>query len=1116
MILLTSSVIGALTDDNLFYCSLDQEDNDGNSPDCYGLYDLTWLGGQVNCTAKINEGTCLFNVTNGKGYVIDSGYFLNHGGIAIHPATYNTWINTGVPRGRTLIGYGFLSGSDGFSVDLLSTGEFRWQSKCSGTYTNTPFGSATNWHTYGWLMVTLVMDFPNGLAKLYVNASNYANVSFGGTKPCDSTASNQDTGFFQRGYYDDEPLWGSADEVGFWNRTLSQSEINQLYNSGTGYNPYAPAPINISEYLNTLDSAISPAVAYTNMTIYGAFEGNSSGTLNAYSKFYINGVAQATEFDSGIANNTLINISTLQPSSTSKGDQIIFSSMASNVTSNSTWQNSSTITILNAPVGFFNITPPDDYHNNLSLNVSFTIIEYDGDSVNCSLYVNNEINNSLTNLVNGTRYWMDAPVTLNETDYSWYLNCTDGTSITTTPRTYTYDITFPKYEVLTAGERLTNKYFHPLQLWYNLSINVSDINLYGFNTTCKLDNGTIVYQNITTGLTSSWLTYNLLINLSDIPSDGYNRNIHCTQAIEDWHTNDKYKPEKIEKYSDYEFKVDDVTWKLVDGETSGLVINPDDFSVSFEFQETKEEKLKSKTNKKEKTYEIYCDANNFDYNPDSTFPAHFVCGKNWIDAKNKGNYPVKVKYVAEKEGTPEHYEVKTKGFKFYSIGGLNINLTEWDLGTYQTRVNLFFWNNFSNTWMTDFESTLSLNSTHFYSNHTQANYSTTLGMHGYVYSLSVEGLSQSIQVNITNQTEINLTINGSHANSIYFVFRDELNHSILSGINITADLIGTNYSENRTTTNGALYFYHLIPDNYSLRSSAPGYYEKFYYLRLLNQTSHLINIYMSRNTSTEVDGFVYDQISNGVENAYIKVLRYDVPLHSYVLTEIAKTNWEGQTKLHLDLNTEFYKFLIEYPLGTNKLETTPSYIYETTLNFQIIIGTETATNFHRKNNMDYYLLFNNNTNNFRFTFSDTLNLLSAGCLEIYKINYYGQTKINHSCVNASAGTILIQVDNSSGLTYEAQAYGYWDADDRYFFDDLMISFKEKSKTGNLGLVMIVLLILVFIGIGAWSPVLALILAPLPLVFGSILTIIDINPAMPIGIEVIALIIAFLIGKKERI
>lgn len=390
-----------------------------------------------------------------------------------------------------------------------------------------------------------------------------------------------------------------------------------------------------------------------------------------------------------------------------------------------------------------------------------------------------------------------------------------------------------------------------------------------------------------------------------------------------------------------------------------------------------------------------------------------------------------------------------------------------------------------------------------FNNISAGNYNISIDAPGY------ENKSTIVTVSVAYH-EYNFTLYTT--NSISFEFRDENTSALVN--NVTIELISELFSNNYTTSNGTLFVDLLTPNLYAMRyKSKDGYPEKFYYFNLQNRTHTNLTLYLVRDP-TDVTATVYDEASRGLEDAYIKVLRYDLETNSYIVREIVKTNFEGVTTMKLKLNTEFYKFIIEYPLGTIKEVTSPTYIYETDLIFQINLGIETADNYFNTEGVNYKLYFNNDTNNFVFTYSDTNNVVSQGCLKIYKQTLLSNELYNSSCVPSSSASIVLNIVNESGAVYNAKAYFDFDETPEYFVTSDVKKYEEDTSAGKLGVLMIVFLSIIFLLIGYWDKEIALILFPLPMVFGSIINMVDISPAVTISIEIVCIIVAILISKYK--
>jgi hypothetical protein len=353
-------------------------------------------------------------------------------------------------------------------------------------------------------------------------------------------------------------------------------------------------------------------------------------------------------------------------------------------------------------------------------------------------------------------------------------------------------------------------------------------------------------------------------------------------------------------------------------------------------------------------------------------------------------------------------------------------------------------------------------------------------------------------------------------NTINVTFRDEKDNSIINFRNITFELISENYAQNYSTQNGTLWITNLNSGFYSARykSVEDTYPERFYYFNLINGTFDNIILYsLNSSLGDEITVTVIDQNSNRLEDAYIEILRYDITTNSYKLVEVAKTNFNGQTIVRMEKNSEFYYFIVEYPFNTQVLTTSPTYIYSDSVTLQAILGAAVGESFENRGQIIYNLSYNYNTNNFRFAFNDPNNLVTTACLRVYKINALSETLYNETCINSASGLILIGVDNSTGNSYKAQCFVSMSPES--YLDTIWVSFKDNVDFGSLGVFMIIIMVILFATIGVWSPVAAVILTPIPITFGAYFNMIEITFTSCIALHIISFIIAFILMINKK-
>ena len=344
-------------------------------------------------------------------------------------------------------------------------------------------------------------------------------------------------------------------------------------------------------------------------------------------------------------------------------------------------------------------------------------------------------------------------------------------------------------------------------------------------------------------------------------------------------------------------------------------------------------------------------------------------------------------------------------------------------------------------------------------------------------------------------------------NSVYIRVFDEEKDSILNWETVNIEFIGTNLSRSNTTTTGTLLVEPLVAGDYRIRYSANSYPERVYFTTVVAGDTQIVNIYLLNYTKvTNITVVVYDQASNLVEGAYIKLLRYYIADNVYKTVEMGLTNFEGETGLLAEFNSEFYKFIVEYD-DTIYIHTVPFKITSTTLTFTISLGlVDPFINLKRLQDVAYSLTYNNNTHNFAFTFSDTNNVVSQGCLYVYNEKIVSSTLYNSTCVNSTGATILINIPVINGTSYKAEAKINFGSG-LYHVDTLYQSFNAgKQVFGNVGLFLTIFLIIIMSFIAIWNPNISIMMIAVTLIFTTAIGFITIGTTAIMGIIGVIIII----------
>lgn len=347
-------------------------------------------------------------------------------------------------------------------------------------------------------------------------------------------------------------------------------------------------------------------------------------------------------------------------------------------------------------------------------------------------------------------------------------------------------------------------------------------------------------------------------------------------------------------------------------------------------------------------------------------------------------------------------------------------------------------------------------------------------------------------------------------------FYDSVTRNSIQPATIYSTVINSVNASNYTTITGNVNVSVLRGEINTIRSVSSGYSESFYYI--IHASDLLVNnlsIYLTNTTgNSEVTVTVIDEAGDPVEDSYVEILRYNSVTNNYDTVEVRKTNFAGQFKFYATLNTEFYKFIVEYPFGNVVKITSPSYIFSTSLTLQINTEAPTGQNIFIANGVSYSLTYNNDTTNFRYTFSNNNNAITNTCLKLYKVVNTNDVLWNNTCVTSTAGTILQDVYNTSGTTWKAKVYIY-PSGSEYYLTEGVASFNDEYLSSKLPLLFLLIITLTISFIAVWDKIVGIMLVPIPAIIFSAVGLWNIPIYYPIGIEALAFIIAIILSSKTK-
>jgi len=349
------------------------------------------------------------------------------------------------------------------------------------------------------------------------------------------------------------------------------------------------------------------------------------------------------------------------------------------------------------------------------------------------------------------------------------------------------------------------------------------------------------------------------------------------------------------------------------------------------------------------------------------------------------------------------------------------------------------------------------------------------------------------------------------ARSLNVTFRDEVTKAIMNYTTVTFELISDVQSENRTTSNGTLFLELLTPANYTVRYRAPGYLERFYQFEITTSGFNNLNLtLLNASEGTNVSVTVLQNLGLPLVGAAVKVLKYDIATNTYMTNQIVETNAEGKTQINILLNSEYYKFIIEYE-GNVVYSSERMYIYGTTLTFQVSLLSNPFTTYFANNDLSGSITFSPNTAT--FSYNDESNTATA-CLYAYYLSTTTKTYYNSTCSASSSGEVSTSVDNVTGRTYYFEGLMY-SGDTTYTVSTYTYTFKDRIPDGGaFGLLITAILLITAVFIMRYHLGLGIILgASVPLLV-AVTGMSSLSVGATAGVFVLGLIVAYIIEVRR--
>lgn len=226
MFLATNGIVASRGINPLWTGLLTYHTADNTPNDALGVANGTLTNGATYATGKINNGFSLDGVNDYVSLGVVSAYNFGTGSFTISCWAYLT----SDTYFKALLGIGGYSDTvNGFTIYVKPTQKVEvWRRVDSGgTYTTIGSTADNSFTLNAWHHVVLRRN--SGTIDIFIDNTK-TNIATGATYSLGSATGTSligDNGFSL-------PMPGKIDEIGVWGRDLSDSEVTELYNSGSG------------------------------------------------------------------------------------------------------------------------------------------------------------------------------------------------------------------------------------------------------------------------------------------------------------------------------------------------------------------------------------------------------------------------------------------------------------------------------------------------------------------------------------------------------------------------------------------------------------------------------------------------------------------------------------------------------------------------------------------------------------------------------------------------------------------------------------------------------------------------------------------------------------------
>ena len=341
---------------------------------------------------------------------------------------------------------------------------------------------------------------------------------------------------------------------------------------------------------------------------------------------------------------------------------------------------------------------------------------------------------------------------------------------------------------------------------------------------------------------------------------------------------------------------------------------------------------------------------------------------------------------------------------------------------------------------------------------------------------------------------------------------EEVSNNPIIGENISISFISDDYVIDFSTNDSTLYETISVPSDYTIRINGDNYGRtREYYYTLTNQSvSHLRLYLINDSLSTETTVTVYDQSTlKTIEGTTVYIQRYFVGDEVYRTTAMYTSDLAGKAYFDMEHDNEYYKILVDYPYGTNRYTSDNFYVSETDYNVYIYLIDSVGEDFFSEEGIGFSILYDNTTQEFTASWSDSELYADNYCLDIKKYGAYSLETLNSSCSSSPTGSIDL-----GGLESDVTNYAVFYIEKGGEETILGSSWEElvtdELESGDFGVFMTAVIVVVFVFMISLHWI-ALILGASSLVFAKMLGIFTVEWAYIFGIMFGSIILALIIN-----